>query len=417
MDKEPVQRPSTTSASTKRHALSSPQTEDGDVPRKRQRLDIPEFLHHVRKPDIQQSLLMVINFINDKLESQERHFNHKLAEQETRWQTRFENLESKWVGKLALAELEDERSKTRVMSIEMDLRERVGRLEGALAVLLRQSQGMPIPMSMGLSSTDYPGVGNPGALIPNGVATRGDLEQTLMPIWSSEQAIDDLYEQEVVKSQRQDSVVGDQIVVERQGTSLSMGADDEVDTTLSERQHHHANSYFHNPEDDPILPTVSPQALIPANFTMDVQLDSDDHLDHLEIDDGEHNTNDLWLSDHSLSSMPSPSDHPLVASSTVAEQGTTTTTTVSTPLVVDIALAPSSHTISSSSPDVMVAVTGAAQVLKKHPTCPTRAGSVSTAVISSNIKDSRNRRSSGVRKIDVSDRIAYSWTIYSPKIS
>lgn len=242
MDKEPVQRPSTTSASTKRRALASPQTEDGDVPRKRQRLDVPEFLHHVPKPDIQQSLLMVINFINDKLESQERRFNHKLAEQETRWQTRFENLESKWIGKLALAELEVERSKTKVMSIEMDLRERVGRLEGALAALLRQSQGMPMPTPMGnLSSTDYHAGGdNPGPL----VATRGDLEQTLMPIWSREQAIDDLYEQEVVKIQRPDSVVGDQIVVERQGTSLSMGADDEGDTTLSEIQHHHANSYF-----------------------------------------------------------------------------------------------------------------------------------------------------------------------------
>lgn len=242
MDKEPVQRPSTTSASSKRHALASPQTEDGDVPRKRQRLDVPEFLHHVPKPGIKQSLLMVINFINDKLESQERRFNHKLAEQETRWQTRFENLESKWIGKLALAELEVERSKTKVMSIEMDLRERVGRLEGALAVLLRQSQGMPMPTPMGnLSSTDYHAGGdNPGPL----VATRGDLEQTLMPIWSREQAIDDLYEQEVVKIQRPDSVVGDQIVVERQGTSLSMGADDEGDTTLSEIQHHHANSYF-----------------------------------------------------------------------------------------------------------------------------------------------------------------------------
>lgn len=201
MDKEPVQRPSTTSASTKRHALSSPQTEDGDVSRKRQCLDIPDFLHHVRKPDIQQSLPMVINFINHKLESQERHFNHKLAEQETRWQTRFENLESKWVGELASAELELERSKTRVMSIEMDLRERVGRLEGALAVLLRQSQGMPMSMPMGnLSATDYHAGGdNPGALAPNGVATRGDLEQTLMPIWSREQAIDDLYDNKSLK--------------------------------------------------------------------------------------------------------------------------------------------------------------------------------------------------------------------------
>lgn len=103
------------------------------------------------------------------------------------------------------------------------------------------------------------------------------------------------------------------------------------------------NTPHSNPEDDPILPTVSPQALIPPK--LDVQLDSDDHL---EIDGGD----DLWLSDHSLSSMPSPADHPLVASSTAAEQGTTTTTTttVSTPLVVDIALAASSHT-SSSSPE------------------------------------------------------------------
>lgn len=189
---------------------------------------------------------MVINFINHKLESQERRFNHKLAEQETRWQTRFENLESKWVGELASAELELERSKTRVMSIEMDLRERVGRLEGALAVLLRQSQGMPMSMPMGnLSATDYHAGGdNPGALAPNGVATRGDLEQTLMPIWSREQAIDDLYEQQVVKIQRPDSVVGDQIVVERQHASLSMGADDEVDTALSGSEHDHPNSYF-----------------------------------------------------------------------------------------------------------------------------------------------------------------------------
>lgn len=114
------------------------------------------------------------------------------------------------------------------------------------------------------------------------------------------------------------------------------------------------NTPHSNPEDDPILPTVSPQALIPANFTMDAQLDSDDHPDHpdhLEIDDGEHNTNDLWLSGHSLSSMSSPADHPLVASSTAAEHGTTTTTTttVSTPLVVDIALAPASHTTTTSS--------------------------------------------------------------------
>lgn len=104
------------------------------------------------------------------------------------------------------------------------------------------------------------------------------------------------------------------------------------------------NTPHSNPEDDRILPTVSPQALIPPK--LDVQLDSDDHL---EIDGGD----DLWLSDHSLSSMPSPADHPLVASSTAAEQGTTTTTTttVSTPLVVDIALAASSHTTTSSSPE------------------------------------------------------------------
>lgn len=216
---------------------------------------------------------MVINFINHKLESQERHFNHKLAEQETRWQTRFENFESKWVGELAPAELEHERTKTRVMSIEMDLRERVGRLEGALAVLLRQSQGMPMsmpmsmptpmptPMPMGnLSSTDYhAGGGHPGALVPNGVATRGDLEQTLMPIWSREQAIDDLDEQEVVKIQRPDSVVGDQIVVGKQHTSLSVGADDEVDTALSGSEHDHANSYFQ------YVPLVYPPFLSDSN--------------------------------------------------------------------------------------------------------------------------------------------------------
>lgn len=112
------------------------------------------------------------------------------------------------------------------------------------------------------------------------------------------------------------------------------------------------NTPHSSPEDDPILLTVSPQALIPANFTMNIQLDSDDHLG---INGDEHNNNDLWLSDHSLSSMPSPADHPLVASSTATEQGTTTTTTttttVSTPLVVDIALAASSHTGSSSSPE------------------------------------------------------------------
>lgn len=111
------------------------------------------------------------------------------------------------------------------------------------------------------------------------------------------------------------------------------------------------NTPHSSPEDDPIPLTVSPQALIPANFTMDVQLDSDDHL---EINGDEHNNNDLWRSDHSLSSMPSPADHPLVASSTAAEQGTTTTTTtttVSTPLVVDIALAASSHAGSCSSPE------------------------------------------------------------------
>lgn len=104
------------------------------------------------------------------------------------------------------------------------------------------------------------------------------------------------------------------------------------------------NTPHSNPKDDRILPTVSPQALIPPK--LDVQLDSDDHL---EIDGGD----DLWLSDHSLSSMPSPADHPLVASSAAAEQGTTTTTTttVSTPLVVDIALAASSHTTTSSSPE------------------------------------------------------------------
>lgn len=104
------------------------------------------------------------------------------------------------------------------------------------------------------------------------------------------------------------------------------------------------NTPHSNPEDDRILPTVSPQALIPPK--LDVQIDSDDHL---EIDGGD----DLWLSDHSLSSMRSPADHPLVASSTAAEQGTTTTTTttVSTPLVVDIALAASSHTTTSSSPE------------------------------------------------------------------
>lgn len=112
------------------------------------------------------------------------------------------------------------------------------------------------------------------------------------------------------------------------------------------------NTPHSSPEDDPVLLTVSPQALIPANFTMNVQLDSDDHLG---INGDEHNNNDLWLSDHSLSSMPSPADHPLVASSTATEQGTTTTTTttttVSTPLVVDIALAASSHTGSCSSPE------------------------------------------------------------------
>lgn len=241
--------PSITGESQKRHALSSPLREGDGVSHKRQRMDSPEPLCNLRKPDAQQSLVMVINSFNDKLDSQERHFNHKLAEQETRWQTRFENLESKWVGKLALAELEVERSKTKATSIEMDLRERVGRLEGALAVLMRQSQDTPMPMG-NISSIDYHTRGGQ-AFAPHGVATssgqaHADLEQTLTPLWSREQAIEDLNEQQVVKIQPPDTV-DDKIVVEIQDMSMSIDltvANDEVDTTLSGREHDHANKYF-----------------------------------------------------------------------------------------------------------------------------------------------------------------------------
>lgn len=250
MDRQPSQPASATGKCQKRHALSSPLRESGDVAHKRPRIDPPEPLS-LRKPGSQQSLVMAINSFNAKLDSQERHFNRKLAEQETRWQTRFESLESKWVGKLALAELEVERNKTRATSVEMDLRERVGRLEGALAVLMRQSQGMLMPMG-NLSSIDYhTSGGHAGAFASNGVATssgqaHADLEQTLTPLWSREQAIEDLDEQQAVKVQPPDTV-DNQIVVERQDTSIAIdltGVDDEVDTTLPGREHGHANNYF-----------------------------------------------------------------------------------------------------------------------------------------------------------------------------
>ncbi|UOH81502.1 hypothetical protein LQV05_004173 [Cryptococcus neoformans] len=349
MNKQPVRPssrpPSITGESQKRHALSSPLREGDGVSHKRQRIDSPEPLYNLRKTDAQQSLVMVINSFNDKLDSQERHFNHKLAEQETRWQTRFENLESKWVGKLALAELEVERSKIKATSIEMDLRERVGRLEGALAVLMRQSQDMPMPMG-NISSIDYhTRGGDPGAFAPHGVATssgqaHADLEQTLTPLWSREQAIEDLNEQQVVKIQPPDTV-DDQIVVEIQDMSMSIDltvANDEADTTLSGREHDHANNYFNNPEDDPVLPTVSPQVLIPNNFTNHLEPDTDDDMEtdgahniNSHSHNHNHNNNDLWLPDTFISQQD-------------------TTTTVSTPLAVDNALATSSRS-SSSSPE------------------------------------------------------------------
>lgn len=369
MNKQPVRPssrpPSITGESQKRHALSSPLREGDGVSHKRQRIDSPEPLYNLRKTDAQQSLVMVINSFNDKLDSQERHFNHKLAEQETRWQTRFENLESKWVGKLALAELEVERSKIKATSIEMDLRERVGRLEGALAVLMRQSQDMPMPMG-NISSIDYhTRGGDPGAFAPHGVATssgqaHADLEQTLTPLWSREQAIEDLNEQQVVKIQPPDTV-DDQIVVEIQDMSMSIDltvANDEADTTLSGREHDHANNYFKyvqhihptfnqtqnaetshsNPEDDPVLPTVSPQVLIPNNFTNHLEPDTDDDMEtdgahniNSHSHNHNHNNNDLWLPDTFISQQD-------------------TTTTVSTPLAVDNALATSSRS-SSSSPE------------------------------------------------------------------
>lgn len=250
MNRQPSQPASATGKSQKRHALSSPLRESGDVSHNRPRIDPPEPLS-LRKPGSQQSLVMAIKSFNAKLDSQERHFNRKLAEQETRWQTRFENLESKWVGKLALAELEVERSRTKATSVEMDLRERVGRLEGALAVLMRQSQGMLMPMG-NLSSIDYhTSGGHAGAFASNGVATssgqaHADLEQTLTPLWSREQAIEDLDEQQAVKVQPPDTV-DNQIVVESQDTSIAIdltGVDDEVDTTLPGREHGHANNYF-----------------------------------------------------------------------------------------------------------------------------------------------------------------------------
>ncbi|OWZ73385.1 hypothetical protein AYX14_01108 [Cryptococcus neoformans] len=334
--------PSITGESQKRHALSSPLREGDGVSHKRQRIDSPEPLYNLHKPDVQQTLVMVINSFNDKLDSQERHFNHKLAEQETRWQTRFENLESIWVGKLALAELEVERSKTKATSIEMDLRERVGRLEGALAVLMRQSQDMPMPMG-NISSIDYhTRGGNAAAFAPHGVATssgqaHADLEQTLTPLWSREQAIEDLNEQQVVKIQPPDTV-DDKIVVEIQDMSMSIDlaiANDEADTTLSGREHDHANNYFINPEDDPVLPTVSPQVLIHNNFTNHLEPDTDDDMEtdgahNINNHDHEHNNNDLWLPDTFISQQD-------------------TTTTVSTPLAVDNALATSSRSSRSSS--------------------------------------------------------------------
>ena len=84
------------------------------------------------------------------------------------------------------------------------------------------------------------------------------------------------------------------------------------------------NTPHSNPENDPILPTVSPQALIPNNFTDHLEPDTDDDMET----DGAHNdiiNNGLWLPD-SLSS-------------------------VSTPLAVDNALAASSRSNSSSSPE------------------------------------------------------------------
>lgn len=370
MNKQPVRPssrpPSITDESQKRHALSSPLREGDGVSHKRQRIDSPELLFNLRKPDAQQSLVMVINAFNDKLDSQERHFNHKLAEQETRWQTRFENLESKWVGKLALAELEVERSKTKATSIEMDLRERVGRLEGAVAVLMRQSQDMPMPMGNISSIDHHTRGGDTGAFAPHGVPTssgqaHADLEQTLTPLWSKEQAIEDLNEQQVVKIQPPDTV-DDKIVVEIQDMSMSIDltiANDEADTTLSGREHDHANNYFKyiqhihptfnqtqnaetshsNPEDDPVLPTVSPQVLIPNNFANHLEPDTDDDMEtdgahninnHDHEHNNKHNNNDLWLPDTFISQQD-------------------TTTTVSTPLAVDNALATSSRSSRSSS--------------------------------------------------------------------
>ncbi|WVQ71621.1 hypothetical protein IAR50_001161 [Cryptococcus sp. DSM 104548] len=130
-------------------------------------------------------------------------FQSQLSALDERWQSRLEKLESDWAGKVALAQLELSREKIKAMEAEGEMKEKVGRLEGAVAVLMRQSQEQQrqsqelqrqheSQLSGLLLMASSAGVGSSTWPIRHGEATVGNLEQTLSTNWTSEDAILDL---------------------------------------------------------------------------------------------------------------------------------------------------------------------------------------------------------------------------------
>ncbi|TYJ56583.1 hypothetical protein B9479_002675 [Cryptococcus floricola] len=70
----------------------------------------------------------------------ETSFQSQLSALDDQWQSRLGKLESEWAGKLSLAQLEVEREKVKAREATGEMKEKLGRLEGAVAVLMRQSQ-------------------------------------------------------------------------------------------------------------------------------------------------------------------------------------------------------------------------------------------------------------------------------------
>ncbi|ODN84778.1 hypothetical protein L202_00651 [Cryptococcus amylolentus CBS 6039] len=70
----------------------------------------------------------------------ETSFQSQFSALDDQWQSRLGKLESEWAGKLALAQLEVEREMVKAREAAGEMKEKLGRLEGAVAVLMRQSQ-------------------------------------------------------------------------------------------------------------------------------------------------------------------------------------------------------------------------------------------------------------------------------------